>query len=219
LRSLVGEEGAVIGLDHNMDLVRKAREAPGVREHSNVFVFQGDAHHMIFPSETFDRVRADRAIQHCHTPALVIKEMWRVLQPGGILTIVEPDWKGIVLYPASAHEGDDDSAAARLSEWYTHHLPHALIGRQLRSLLVEQGANAWSDIHVEGAAFSFVSWQAVDTVLQVSHAAQALAQEDPAWEAEMDSWLTAVELASQEGRFYAMVPLFFAYASKPLTTS
>jgi len=213
LRAFVGDEGVVIGLDKNPQLIAEARRA--VWERPNVLIFQGDAHRMAFPEESFDRVRADRTLQHCQRPDQVLSEVWRVLKPGGIVTLVEPDWKAIALYPGTDEGNDTNGVLMRLLEWYEQHLEHALIGRQLRARLQRVGgARAWSSLAVESVAYSFTEWDAVDAVLQVTNAAHALAEQEPTWEAPVTRWLAAAREASAQARFYAMVPLFFAYAQK-----
>lgn len=213
LRTYVGDTGVVIGLDQNPRLIAEARQS--VWEQPNVMIFNGDAHRMAFPDESFDRVRADRTLQHCQQPDQVLREVWRVLKPGGIVTLVEPDWKAIAIYPGASEGDDKNGVFARLLEWYEQHFEHALIGRQLRARLQRVGgAKAWSSLAVEGVAYSFTAWDAVDAVLQVTNAAHALSEEDPAWEAPVTKWLTAARQASAQGQFYAMAPLFFAYARK-----
>ena len=213
LYTLVGDKGTVIGLDNNTELIRQARQSDAVRDHANVMVFQGDAHAMAFPPGSIDRLRADRTLQHCAEPGKVIAEMWRVLRPGGVMSLVEPDWKAIVVYPSSADGGNDDLPLARLIDWYARHVTHGMIGRQLRSLLAAP-AGGWSNTRVDGVAYSLQSWQSFDAVLQVSRAVDALISEDPSCAALMQAWITALKTASAEQRFLAMTPMFFATATK-----
>lgn len=214
LGNLVGRRGRVVGLERDAELVSKARKDMDVRRATNVTVLQGDAEHMTFPDAYFDRVRADRAVQHFHNPSGALAEMWRVLRPGGVLTLVEPDWKTMTLYPASSRGGNDDSTLMRLLEWHQRDLPQALIGRRLHGLLRGLGNTAWSQVEVQVHTFSLTSWPMVDTVLQISEATKALAAEEPALRTELDAWLRAVERAADTGAFFAALPLFFAYAQR-----
>jgi ubiquinone/menaquinone biosynthesis C-methylase UbiE len=90
----VGVQGRVVGLERDPDLAQEARRVAKVEDTVSCEVVQGDAEQMPFADALFDRVRADRAVQHMQRPERAISEMWRVLRPGGILTLVEPDWGG-----------------------------------------------------------------------------------------------------------------------------
>lgn len=214
LGNLVGRRGHVVGLERDAKLVSDARKDMDSRRATNVTVLQGDAEHMTFPDAYFDRVRADRAVQHFDNPSGTLAEMRRVLRPGGVLTLVEPDWKTMTLYPASSRGGNDDSALMRLLEWHQRDLPQALIGRRLHGLLRGLGDTAWSQVEVQVHTFSLTSWPMVDTVLEITKATKILAAEEPALADELDAWLRAVERAADTGAFFAALPLFFAYAQR-----
>lgn len=212
LSTLVGPHGHVVGVERNHEIAAYARKSLDTNAYPNAMVFRGDAEHLTFPNEMFDRVRADRAVQHFRHPERAIAEMWRVLQPGGILTIVEPDWKAIAFDPGSPRGGDDDTIFTRLMEWQQRQLAHSLIGRQLYGLLGRHGG--WSDLRVFVHSLSSTEWPLVDMALEVSKSARLAAIERPDWKPEFDTWLTHVAKAAEDGTFFASVPLFFAYARK-----
>jgi SAM-dependent methyltransferase len=216
LADRVGTGGLVIGLDHDSNLLRTAREANTGR--SNVRLVVAEAQELPFPNRSFDGVRADRVLQYIPELAQVLAEMVRVLRPGGILTLIEPDWRTIALFPASPAGGDDDQTWSAVVQLCQRRLPHALIGRQLAALLHQQGEGVWDEVHAQVVAYTFPSWQVTNTLLQVSNLAQALAQEEPTRAGEITTWLQAVEAAAQRGEFFACVPLFFAHARKAANT-
>ena len=213
LADRVGRQGQVVGLELDPDLVRAAQRALAENTHPQVQVVQGDAQQMPFADGQFDRVRADRAVQHMPQPERVLAEMWRVLRPGGVVTVVEPDWRGIMLYPGSPAGGDDDSTLQRVLGYLQHCLPHALIGRQLYAYLHQQ-RDAWEQIHVQVMSFTHTVWSVVDLVLQISAMARAFVHLDPTYAEEIEAWLHALEAAAQQEAFLASVPLFFACARK-----
>jgi ubiquinone/menaquinone biosynthesis C-methylase UbiE len=214
LSEAVGSDGHVIGIDHSSDRVRDARAAMKASGRSNVTVLHANVEHLTVPSGEFDRVRADRVIQHINDHRTALTEMWRVLVPEGILSVVEPDWASIIIAPASAKVEDDDTALAHVLSWIRRHVRHPLIGRQLHGLLQEQGPQAWQEIVVTTEAYTFTDWSVVDAVLQLSNAAQALMLEQPELTDEIQTWRQAAEVASRRGTFFAAIPLFFATARK-----
>lgn len=214
LSAMVGPRGHVVGVERNRDIAAYANKSldRDPYPNANAMVFCGDAEHLTFPNEMFDRVRADRAVQHFQHPERAIAEMWRVLRPGGILTIIEPDWKAMTLDPGSPRGGDDDTTFSRVLEWQQRHLAHALIGRQLYGLLRRHGG--WSDLRVFVHSLNSTVWPLVDMALEVSKSALLAAAERPDWKRELDAWLARITNAAEDGTFFAAVPLFFAYARK-----
>ena len=212
LAERVGTQGLVIGLDHDPTLLRTAKEASAGR--SNLRLVVAEAQELPFPNRSFDAVRADRVLQYIPESAQVMAEMARVLQPGGTVALVEPDWRTIALFPASPAGGDDDHTWSALVQLCRRRLPHALIGRQLAALLRQQGTSLWEDVQARVVAYTFFSWPVTNTLLQISNLAQALIQEEPARTEEINTWLQAMETADQRGEFFACVPMFFAHARK-----
>lgn len=214
LSEAVGPAGRVIGIDRSPERIKEARTAIETDKKSNITVLLADAERLTFPSGEFDRVRADRVLQHIGGHRKALAEMWRVLTPGGIMSVVEPDWAAISIAPASARAEDDDATLAEVLGWCRRHLQHPLIGRQLHGLLHEQKSDAWQAVDVVAQAYTFTNWKVVDAVLQLSAAAHALMQEKPELTNDLTEWLRLTEQASQQGTFFATIPLFFATARK-----
>lgn len=62
-------------------------------------VQSGDAYRLPFPDGTFDFVTCQTLLLHLAEPERAVREMMRVLQPGGLLLCVEPD--NFAVYAAS----------------------------------------------------------------------------------------------------------------------
>ncbi len=93
-----------------------------------------------FPDHTFDLVFCQCALLWMHPLPQVICDIWRVLQPGGLLLALEPDYGGLIEYP--------DSVATR--EIWQAALTRAgadpLVGRKLPGLLEAQGFQVRVDL-------------------------------------------------------------------------
>jgi SAM-dependent methyltransferase len=78
----VGAGGEVVGLDLNPAMLAVARRrAPEIEWH------QGDAGELPFENGAFDVVVSQYALMFFPDPALALREMWRVLAPGGRLAV------------------------------------------------------------------------------------------------------------------------------------
>ncbi|MEY9937060.1 ubiquinone/menaquinone biosynthesis C-methylase UbiE [Streptacidiphilus sp. MAP5-52] len=124
--------GAVVGVDHDQAAVAKARERTAGRP--GVTVQQADLHHLPLPDGFADRARTDRVLQHVADPAQALREMRRVLRPGGRIVLGEPDWATLAV----------DHPESELSDAYTRFVStqvvrNGRIGRQLPRLAVEAG--------------------------------------------------------------------------------
>jgi SAM-dependent methyltransferase len=75
----IGGAGRVVQGYVNIDLLAM----PGVDA-------AADAHHLPFPSNIFQRVECDAVLEHVRDPAQVVREIERVLAPGGYLHLVTP---------------------------------------------------------------------------------------------------------------------------------
>ena len=93
--SRVSPEGLVAGLDLNPGMLTVARRvAPGVEWR------QGDAAALPFQDTVFDAVSAQFALMFFPDREAALREMWRVLAPGGRLAVAV--WSPIETCPAEA---------------------------------------------------------------------------------------------------------------------
>lgn len=60
-----------------------------------------DIHELSFPSNTFDAAHAHQVLQHVKDPVKTLKEMARVLKPGGYLAARDADYGGFLWFPES----------------------------------------------------------------------------------------------------------------------
>lgn len=63
--------------------------------------FIADGHHLPLPADYFDAVIVQAVLEHVLQPAQVVSEIWRVLQPGGIVYAETP-------FMQQVHEGPYD---------------------------------------------------------------------------------------------------------------
>jgi demethylmenaquinone methyltransferase/2-methoxy-6-polyprenyl-1,4-benzoquinol methylase len=76
---------SVIVIDLSYPMLRQAQKKPGLRP------VRSQTEHLPFASDSFARIVMVDALHHVYNQAQTIQELWRVLQPGGLLIIEEPD--------------------------------------------------------------------------------------------------------------------------------
>lgn len=84
----LGPTGRVVGLDLSDGMLRKAAELAQAAPGGNRIEFRkGDAERLDFDTASFDATLSLYALRHLPHPELALKEMLRVLRPGGISVI------------------------------------------------------------------------------------------------------------------------------------
>ena len=208
LAGRVAPGGRVIGLDASADMIARASAADNP---SGLEFIVADAAALELADASCDAARADRMLQHVADPLAALREMRRILKPGGRLVVVEPDWKTMAVYPGSATAGEDDRVAQAIFDWQLTQVRRPLIGRRLRALLTEAG---FAQVTVNPVAYSSTRFLEADLVLELTPAAESAAR---AWPeritlADAQAWRATAEAEDAAGRFFASVPLYFGYA-------
>lgn len=90
-----------------------------------------------FADGTFDVVFANALLQHLPEPTGALREMYRVLKPGGLIAAADADYDGSILAPADPVLMESMRLIARLRS--ERGRGDARVGKRLRGLLVETG--------------------------------------------------------------------------------
>ena len=205
IASQVGSTGLVVGVDNSTTMIAAARQRvrdnrPGLELHV------GNAHALNFADGTFDACRADRVFQHLDMPDVALRELARVVRPGGWVVVADPDWDTLVV----------DAPDRGLTRKIVHHLcdtrRNGQMGRQLPALF---GRCGLVDVGIQAFAAPITHFAVAAELLELEMAAQ-LAQDAGIISAEAgEAWLTQLRQASLEGRFFASLTGFIVAGRKP----
>lgn len=128
--------GSVVGLDIDASSVAMARAAQQRRGCTNARFQVGDLRALPFPDESFDAVFLHVVLCHLRDPVLALKEVRRVLRPGGRVGVRDPDWGSALYAPANPVLDDLFALQVRVLE---HCGASPFYARKQRALLHEAG--------------------------------------------------------------------------------
>lgn len=203
LADAVGRTGVVIGVDREPEMLRRARQR--TRAYPQVKIQAGDAHALPLHDASLDRARADRVLQHLADPSRAVTELRRVLRPGSLVALAEPDWDTLAIDAA-------DTATSRAYTRYvaTRVVRNATIGRHLGRLLHHAGFIVES---VDATVALFQDYNCTETILRIPAVAERAWQAGALDEQLARAWL--VDLT--DGPFLAAFTFFTAIGRVPST--
>lgn len=132
LEGLVASGGRVVGVDASEMMIEVARQRAVACDSAAEFVV-GDVRALDLPDATFDLVRCVFVLLHVENPGDAVRELTRVLRPGGRLVCIDFD------HQMDAVDATDVALAERVFRGRFAELRNPRIGRQLRGLFVAAG--------------------------------------------------------------------------------
>lgn len=162
-----------------------------------------DGHAMPMPDECLDQTMTDRVLQHAKDPGAMLAQMYRVLRPGGVVSLAEPDWCTLAI-----DDSEVDGGRAYTRYVATHVVRNPTIGRQLPRLAVEAGFLVRS---TSATTISFDDFEATEKVLGLRRIVDRAVRLGELDGAASGAWLRRL----RNGTFKASVTLVEVIAEKP----
>jgi ubiquinone/menaquinone biosynthesis C-methylase UbiE len=164
----------------------------------------GLADKLPFDDESVHVLRCERVLQHVDDPAGSVREMARVLRPGGRIVLIDTDWQTAIIHPA------DPDVLQRMVGSFLSQSANPYSGRQLRGQLAEAGleitgetAATWLEPQA-GARQGFVSMMHLRA-----------AQSGAITEAEAMAFANGITSAADRGAFHMSLTMYAVSAVKP----
>jgi len=127
--------GEVVGIDIRPEAVEQARGLARERAATNVRFEVASVYELPYPDAAFDAAFASAVLQHLASPISALREIRRVLKPGGIVGIMDGSSPVRFRYPTNAVLEAFDALSLRRRERDAR----PVIALELRGLLREAG--------------------------------------------------------------------------------
>jgi len=178
LADAVGETGSVIGVDREPRMLAEAGRRHADRP--NVELRAGDVHDLPLADASVDRARADRVLQHVDVPASAIAQVRRVLRPGGLFGMAEPDWDSLVVAE------EDVTTSRRFARFAAGRVRNATVGRELVRLSTAAGFEIRS---VEAVPAVFRDFETADQILGLCRNSARAVEAGVLADVDAEGWL------------------------------
>ena len=152
-----------------------------------------DAAELPYADGSFDACRIDRVLQHVADPAPAIREMARVLRPGGALVAYDNDWETLTV------DAPDRATTRTVLNAWCDRFPCGWIGRRLVPLFLEAGL---TDVAARPKTLVLRELDVADQLYLFFSTAGRLAEAGVISRDVADRWADALRTADAEGRFF-----------------
>jgi ubiquinone/menaquinone biosynthesis C-methylase UbiE len=141
--------GEVVGIDLESERIAQAQSSAAQAAVTNVRFEVSDVYTLPFPDDSFDAVFSHAVFMHLRDPMAALREMYRVLKPGGVIGIRDCDYTGYLV------AGGDPILLnywPLASKWIEHRGGNAYRAKHLRALLQQAD---FVNVHASASYDSF----------------------------------------------------------------
>jgi ubiquinone/menaquinone biosynthesis C-methylase UbiE len=205
LYKIVGPDGRVVGIDYSAQLIAEAK-ARAEKAGASVEFYVGDAHELSqFGDNCFDATRAAAVFHHLESPEKALKEMIRVVKPGGSVVIAEADWETLLI------DHPDIALTRQIMNYHCdENLQNGWIGRQLPRLFKQSGL----DVYIAPAAMILPSYDSANLLFGLEKLVNRMQTKGLISQENATQWLNELKLLDSQGLFLASVTGFIVKGKK-----
>jgi len=143
--------GEAVGVDLSRETLVAARQEAAERGMTNLRFEEGSVYALPFADATFDVAYAHQVFQHLRERDAALREMFRVVRPGGLVAIRDVDWGTVAYWPRDPWL--DRFVEIHMKTWYQNG-GEPQMGRRLRALFNAVGVG---DFTISAAAWCYAT--------------------------------------------------------------
>jgi ubiquinone/menaquinone biosynthesis C-methylase UbiE len=194
----------IAGLDASAALLSTAAERTFLHRDRR-FLLRGDLTHIPCRSGVFDACRIDRVLQHVPDPEQVIRELARILAPGGTLVAFDNDWDTLSIGTS------DTDVSARLTRFWSDSFASGRIGKDLAGIFHRTGI---ADIHAEQKTLTLTDLALAENVFDIPALLGRMKDAGILSDGEIAAIKTDLEHRENEGTFTSGYTAYLVWGTK-----
>lgn len=186
----------VVGLDKSKNRIKLALERWNSRD-SKIRFIEGDIFSLPFQEDTFDKVICAETLEWTNPPEMAVKEIYRVLKPGGIAFIEHTDFDTQVFTTNNLNK------TREIIHKFTDSGPDGTIGRRLKSICKKVGFKS-----VESLVYVLMNGSFEEHLYSYKAAQMMkewLTEKNLVVQHELDIWIEDMKDISLKGEFFYSV--------------
>lgn len=205
LAQRLGPASTVHGMDVSPDLIDTARQRAAAANVPATFEVM-DLYHPTLPENDYDRVRADRVLQHLERPLDALHALKNLTRPGGWLLVADVDWETLIL------DHPDPVTTEKILAVQRTVVPTPRAGRALYRLFHQAGLDQVETyaetVCITDPAIACFVW-GLDGI------ANQAAQTGHITPDEAKAWLEAMHQAHRKSEFFSSLTGYITRGQKP----
>ncbi|MFX1521630.1 MAG: methyltransferase domain-containing protein [Promethearchaeota archaeon] len=199
--------GYITGIDIFPEIIKLASEYARRENLTSLIRFEmGDAENLSYTDGYFDGAFAARLLLHVNNPQEVVRELTRVVRPGGRVVLMDWDFETLVV------DHSNREITRRILHWRTDHKDgNNWSGRQLFRLLRVQGLTKVA-VHT---VVTVATDENSSLTQSLWHGASGALDQGIITEKEYKTWMSELKARLRDRQFFASIVYFIVRGKRP----